>query len=63
MKSPLAIEWEKWIDAPEQAPSLDASTLQCANPGYYLRNRLHRAWMAGAEAQRKVDEEKGVNHE
>jgi hypothetical protein len=49
-RHPDAIALEKWEkDNPE---SFDASSLGATRPDYYLRNRLHLAFIAGTEAAR-----------
>jgi hypothetical protein len=54
-KHPLATAWDKWLASEEGQKSADAGVLSCKAEKQYLENRLHRAFMAGANAQEKID--------
>lgn len=56
-RNPAAIARDEWIDSQEGKDACDASTLGTNAPNYYLQNRLGRAFLAGMEAQRKINEQ------
>lgn len=48
-RHPLAIAWDKWLASAEGTECRTAGTL-AHDTNVYLENRLHRAFMAGADA-------------
>jgi hypothetical protein len=54
-KHPLATAWDKWLVSDTGKTAADPGVLVCKAERQYLENRLHRAFMAGAEAQEKID--------
>lgn len=48
IRSPLSKARDEWLDSKEGQLALDAGTLGMNNPKYYMRNRLEKAFHAGA---------------
>lgn len=62
--TPLAKALNDWLESEEGIRACNASTLGSANPNWYLRNRLKRAFVAGVQAvNRNYVTEKKPSHE
>ena len=57
MKSELAIKRDEWFGSEEGRKCCDAATLGHIQPERFLRNRLERAFLAGAKADAEVQQE------
>lgn len=55
---PLIIARDEWLQSPEGLRCLDPTNfLRKPSDAEYLRNRLFLAFIAGADAQRKIDDD------
>jgi len=58
-KSELAIKRDEWFDSDEGKGCMDAKSLELRSEKYryFIKNRLERAFLAGAQANEEVRQE------